>query len=127
MPNVTKTWMLTANEDSGGCLMARVYGKDAALIQQADFGTITVYWRRGDVTSSISSSSLSPSTVVFDTLQTDARWTADDTGYNFRWDWDAVAFPDPGLYRVTVRFAPTSGAAYNGIQAEIRVPRTEAS
>lgn len=55
---------------------------------------------------------LTVSAVVFDTLQTDAPWSEDGTGYNFRFTPDQaidVAFATPGrLYRVEVELTPTA-------------------
>ncbi len=49
-------------------------------------------------------------TAVFDTLQTDARWTEDSTGYNFRDDLAATKLPSGSTaYRVEYLFSPTVG------------------
>jgi hypothetical protein len=54
---------------------------------------------------------------VYDTLQTDARWTKDSTGYNFA---DAIGqafFPIGDTeYRVEYLFTPTTGATYHWVR-----------
>ena len=87
-------------EDSGASLMARITGNDATNIQQADVTTIayTVSSLATDADTGVvtgtetATGTLTVSSVVFDTLQTDARWTLDSTGYNFRWDVPASIF-----------------------------------
>ncbi len=68
----------TAFEDSGHSVMARITGNAATNIVQADITSIayTVHdLKTGEET--VSAGSLSKSTVVFNALQTDARWTVD--------------------------------------------------
>lgn len=98
-------------EDAGAMLMARVTGNDGAAITQASLSTIT--YKVFDLKTEVSTGSLTISSVVFDTLQTDARWTVDSTGYNFRWDAPASLFTTSGhQYRVEIRFTPASGAIF---------------
>lgn len=57
--------------------------------------------------------SLTVSQVIWDTLQTDGRWTQDATGYNFRHEVAATAFPAGGhRYRIEYRITPTSGQLF---------------
>ena len=76
--------------------LARVVGADAANITQSDIDTITysVYMlndqnadTRADVTGH-TAVALVVADTIFDTLQTDAIWTEDDTGYNFKHEID---------------------------------------
>jgi hypothetical protein len=99
----------TAFKDGTLTLLARVVGQDAAPIVQADLATIayTVYrldrWdaeHRQAVTGH-AAVELDVVDVVFNTLQADALWTADATGYNFRHTIDIgshAAFPVAGQY-----------------------------
>jgi hypothetical protein len=82
-------------------LMARIVGAAGANIVPADISTIayTVSLlddqdpdNRTPVTGH-TAVALMPANVLFATLQTDALWTADATGYNFRHVLDVSAYP----------------------------------
>ena len=70
----------TAFEDSGHSVMARVTGTDAVNIVQSDITSISYTVHDLKTGEQTVTGSLVKSTVVFDSLQTDARWTADATG-----------------------------------------------
>ncbi len=57
--------------------------------------------------------SISPSSVLYATLQTDAAWDHDAEGYNFRYEIDttaAPAFANPGKkYKVRYEVTPSGG------------------
>jgi hypothetical protein len=103
--------------------LARVLGAANAPIVQADISSVsyTIYLldsRDPDnwtPVSGHSAVSLTVSAVVFNTLQTDAAWTTDATGYNFRHEIDISvnqAFTAAGSkYLVEYRFVPNSGQA----------------
>lgn len=100
-------------EDAGATCMARVYGNAATAITQATISSITCAVYDLTTGSSVVTPSVVVATSVFDTLQTDARWTADATGYNFRYDLPATAFPTGDRrYRIEFVFTPTSGAVF---------------
>ena len=102
----------TVWEDGGATLMSRIVGNDAANIVQADITSIS---RVVFVGSTISTAETTPvvADVVFDTLQTDARWARDSTGYNFREAVLAAVFPDGDtIYRVEYKFTPASGEVF---------------
>ena len=94
--------------------MGYVQGHDGAAITQSDITSIAysvVDIRKPSVT--VASGSLDETEVVYDTLQTDARWTKDDTGYNFAWAAPITIVPEGGkTYQVEVEFTPASGAVY---------------
>jgi len=65
-------------------IMARLVDQEGDPVVQAGVSTITwaVYPEGGG--SAVATGSLTPSNVIYDTLQTDAIWTVDSTGFNFR-------------------------------------------
>ena len=107
---------VTIFEDSGVSLMARIQGEDAANITEADVSAVSrdVYARETLIGES---TALVVAGVVFDTLQTDARWTFDSTGYNFKDDIDETVFPNGDtVYRVEYLFTPTTGAKFHYVR-----------
>ncbi len=103
-------------EDGGATCMARIIGQAGVAITQASLTSIGCkVFDLGGATpdTPIATSSLTISSVVFDTLQTDARWTYDTTGYNFLHAHAAATFPSGDTrYRVEYLFTPVSGAAF---------------
>jgi hypothetical protein len=104
-------------EDSGFSIMARVIGNDAANVTQASMTSIAYsVFDLSQVGTASSSGTLAVATVIFDTLQTDARWTPDATGYNFRWDVPANICPTGNKdYRIEILFTPVTGAVFHGV------------
>ena len=114
MPTAT-IWKGSMFEDSGASPMARVVGNDGANIVQADVTTIfrTIYNAATGVVVQ-ASTEITVATAVFDTLQTDARWTKDSTGYNFRDDAPAAQFASGSVvYRIEYKFTPDSGEVWH--------------
>jgi len=72
--------------------MARIQGDDAVNITQSDVTSITLKTFLNYGTTATSTTSLTVSAVVFDALQTDARWTKDSTGYCFRFQIPSSVF-----------------------------------
>ena len=105
----------TVWEDSGFAWMARVKGNDAALVTQGDLSSIAYSVYDLDAPSEDpETGTLTIALVVFDTLQTDARWTKDATGYNFRWDVSPTLLATGGhRYRFEVKFTPTTGDPFH--------------
>lgn len=103
-------------EDGGATILARVTGNAGAAITQASLTSITCKVFDLDGTTpdtAITTPTITVSTAVYDTLQTDARWTVDSTGYNFIDALAATNFPTGDhLYRVEYKFTPTSGAVF---------------
>ncbi len=123
MPSTATVYQLKTMEDSGCSIMARVRLPSAAYITQSAISTVTVSYRRTDVTGAITTTSLTVSAVVFDTLQTGNFWTKDPTGYNFKWDASASIFTaGNGKYAVTFLFTPASGAAFK-VPCEVTVQK----
>ena len=100
-------------EDSGVFLAARILGNDGAYLTQATTSSITYLVHDITAGADITSGSLTVSSVIFDALQTDDRWTEDTTGYNFGYAAAASSFATPDhTYRVEFKFTPTSGQVF---------------
>lgn len=99
-------------EDSSVVLMARILHTDRNPIQQADFGSITIKaYDLADTSTTTYAATLVVADVIFDTLQTDARWTKDSTGYNFRTIAPPTAFPNgDSTYSVEVKITDSVSA-----------------
>ena len=101
-----------AYEDSAFVLLARVE-IDGANATQSTVSAIT--WKAFDVTDPdtvYDSGTLTVSSVVFDTLQTDGRWSEDWTGYNFRHEVAATVFATPDKrYRIEHKVTTSGGAS----------------
>ncbi len=107
--------------DNTAFLMARAQNNDATLITQAAVDTIfyTIYLLDDedadsrDPVANHTGKSVTVADVIFDTLQTDARWTKDDIGYNFGHQLDIStnnAFAIAGRnYLVEYKLKPDSG------------------
>ena len=82
----------TAFKNGSVTLLARIVGAGGANVLQADINTVkyTVYLlddQNPDSRTAVSEHAnvtLAVADVIFNTLQTDAIWTVDTTGYNFR-------------------------------------------
>ena len=103
-----------AIEDGGATLLARVVGNDAANITQVSLSSITYkVFKKGTTVNIAENSPLTIADVVFDTLQTDAVWTKDSTGYNFKVATDVLELPDGNqIYVFEFKFTPTTGQAF---------------
>ena len=100
----------TIFEDTAPTFMARVVGNGAVNITQSDFGAITVAVYKDGNTTATHTATLTVGNVVFNALQTDARWSADATGYNFRHQIAASVFSTGNsTYQIAFLFKPSSG------------------
>jgi hypothetical protein len=95
-------------ENSPATLTRRIIGDDGEYIVAASVDTITakVFDQSSgeQIGDALSYDSLD---TVFDTLQTDLRWTSDDIGYNFLLVVPGSYFPTGGrVYRVEVKLTP---------------------
>ena len=84
--------LATIYEDTAITCMARIQGDDAAYINQDDVTSITLKTFLNYGTTETSSDSLTVADVVFNDEQTDARWTKDTIGYNFRFQIPSSVF-----------------------------------
>lgn len=91
-PKNLMRYRLHAPEGTYITLLGQFYTEDQTQLVQADVDTIRLHVFEQPASapaSEVYSTSLTTSAVVFDTMQTDARWTGDGTGYNFRYTVDA--------------------------------------
>ena len=96
-------------EDSGFAVLARVQVDGSNWTQS---GVSAINWKAWDIADRHNvhaSGSLTVGNVVFNSLQTDGRWTQDATGYNFRHDIGSSVFTDPGRYRIEYTATLTGG------------------
>lgn len=111
----------TVHKGATTTILARIVDNAAANVTQSAItsGTYSIFLLDDDdvdVRTAIANHqdvSLTVASVIFDTLQTDARWTVDATGYNFRHTIDVStneAFTIAGRnYLVEYLLTPTSG------------------
>lgn len=104
-------------ENNGASLMRCITGPDGANITQSSISSITYkVFDLDDTSEPTTTGSLTVSTVVFNTLQIDARWAKDATGYNFRWDVPASVLEDGNkVYRFEIKFTPTVGEVFHAL------------
>jgi len=103
----------TIYEDTGVTCMSRIFGDDGTAVEQSDISSITLAVFKNTSTSATYTASLTVADVIFDTLQTDDRWSLDSTGYNFRHAVVASVFADgDATYRLEFKFTPASGSQY---------------
>ena len=93
--------------------MARIQGTDASNITQATTSSIRFAVFKNASTTATYTATLTVADVVYDSLQTDARWSKDSTGFNFAYAVIASVF-DAGdaTYRLEFKFTPTTGSQY---------------
>jgi len=99
-------------EDSTFAVMLRLQ-VDGVTATQSVLSSITwKAWDEQNTGTVHASGTLTVSSVVFDTLQTDGRWSADATGYNFRHDITQATFTDPGRYVIEYTVTMTGGNSF---------------
>lgn len=118
MPSPKRT-RTRINEGSGALYLARISIWDASNAQQADITSITyaIYDLDSNAPeSAIGSGTLTVANVVFDTLQTDAVWTKDSTGYNFSHAIPEAELPNGGhRHRIVYTWTPVSGEPFTDV------------
>lgn len=96
--------------------MARWQGSTGGSLKQANVSAIAFQVHDLDVSSTAavvaSSTGLTVASVIFDTLQTDNRWSKDATGYNFRHTLGSTVFSVGGhTYQTEFKLTESSTAA----------------
>ena len=101
------------NQGSTFAVMYRVM-VDGDEMVQADVDTIEYAIYNDDTREVVLAlTSLTVANVVFDTLQTDERWTVDADGYNFRHDVSHSLLTDPDVtYRIEYKITLDGGSEF---------------
>jgi len=111
----------TVFKNGSATLLARVIGADGQPLTSADVlsAKYTIYQLdendpdAGTAVAGHDGVAGDPVSLVYDTLQNDALWDVDTTGYNFKHDLDvstSAAFPMAGKhYRVVYELTPIQG------------------
>lgn len=103
-------------------VMARVHA-NGANVQIADINTITLSIYDKTLEEIIGSPiSLIVADTIFDTLQTDARWDVDETGYNFRHNISASLLSDEDIkYILSYVFLTADGTTFKMCPIEVNL------
>jgi hypothetical protein len=101
------------NQGSTFAIMYRVM-VDGDEMVQADVDTIEYAIYNDDTREAVLAlTSLTVANVVFNTLQTDERWTVDTEGYNFRHDVSHSLLTDPDItYRIEYKITLDGGSEF---------------
>ncbi len=107
-----QTFSASAFEDCPISLMARVLKGDGTPMVVADIDSIAYkIYDETDVSTPLVNGTLEAVDVISDTLQTPVIWTADGTGYKFRYDSPAGDRPNGGrTYRYEFVFTFVDGS-----------------
>jgi hypothetical protein len=121
MPNDAADFYCTVHKNGTGTFLARVVGAGAAAVARDDVAAVhySVYLlddQDPDGRTAVSGHAdvaLTAAEVLFSPLRTDALWTTDATGYNFKHTLDVLAHPAFTLagrrYLVEYHLTPASG------------------
>lgn len=101
------------NQGSSFAVMYRVM-VDGDEMVQADVDTIEFAVYNDDTRELVQTlTALTVANVVFNTLQTDERWTVDTDGYNFRHDVSHSLLTDPDItYRIEYKITLDGGTEF---------------
>jgi len=106
--------------------MARMVGDDNTAIIQSSVSSIAgKVFDKDDASDTGTALTVAVATSIFNTLQTDDRWTEDVTGYNFRFTVPGSAIPDGGkAYLVEFVFTmadeSTEAAVFEVVAKDLR-------
>jgi hypothetical protein len=112
-------------EDSALFLMGRGKASTGDYMLQANIEAIDLkVYEQGKPGTLIDEQTITPAEVIFDTLQTDARWTKDSTGYNFRYQTLVAQLPHgKRTYVFEFKFTPAGNGPI--FHAVFHVPTLE--
>ena len=121
-----RVYPLVAKVGKGIVLLARIlHPADATPVLQAELTAINAMISvNGAAASQVT---LTIASVIFDTLQTDARWTEDSTGYNFAYEVPGAKFSAVGNAHIEIVFDPVTGEDFSATwEGPIRSSKTPA-
>lgn len=99
------------NPKSSFTIMQRLRNLTGAYLQQSDVSSIAWACYREGASGQVASGTLVVASVIFDTLQTDAKWSLDATGYNFKHDVaHTVCTRGNSVYRFEYEFVYAGGS-----------------
>lgn len=96
-------------ENSPAVLLRRVAGSNGVNLTQSDVTSISVKVYNALDASLVATVTPTVSSSVYNTLQTDSRWTEDATGYNVALSLAGTCWPEVGTYQVEALITPVSG------------------
>ena len=103
-----KIHSFTGYQNTSLTLISRVVDLGQAVLTQATTKAITCTVFDGEGTQT-NSPTVIVNKAIFDSLQTDSKWTKDSTGYNFKFEVPGGSFPSVGTYRIVFKFELVSG------------------
>jgi hypothetical protein len=104
-------------------ILARVQDQTGALITQADISAIAVSVVNTETSAVTDTLAPTVASTVYNSLQTDARWTTDAVGYNLAVNVDPSAFNSAcTYYQVQITITPVSGSAFRVVAAVETLP-----
>ena len=100
----------SAIENSPCVILARIRNAEGVYVEAADVLQITCRIYDAYNETLIESIDIEPDDVLYSDMQTDRRWTRDDTGYNFAHTIPGTALPEGNTrYRIEYKIEPASG------------------
>lgn len=115
-------------EDSAFAILARVHHNGVNVLQATVAALEYQIFYADSAVAHTTATSLTVASAVFDTLQTDGRWTRDATGYNLRHDVAASVLVDPTRdYEFEYKFTMSDGAEVRWTAPVIRLKAIKSS
>ncbi len=110
MPSTTEP-LFYVWERSAVYIMGRITGLSGEVVTRLSFDAVSMLITKLPSLGVVTPPTLTVAGVFFDTLQTDARWTKDETGYNFghMLDGDTYLTDPESTYQLAYLFEPAGG------------------
>lgn len=111
-----------AIQSSTGVCMKRVLTQAGTVLLPTDVTSLSASVYNAD-TGQLSATLAGGATTIYGSLQTDARWTEDTTGYNVAIVVPGTAWPSAGDYRVELVIVPVVGTQFK-LLWDVQVQKT---